>query len=113
MSFDRRNFLKYFGAGSVVAAVAGEELCHARLIAEPKVEIIKPPSFRPATIKDLRGGFLSGEPATVTIRYGETHDSFVAYLTALSVRSAWDGVIDATIQLRTIEGKPAASRRIL
>lgn len=56
---NRRDLLKFFGAGAVIAPVIGgvaSATQHARLIEEPKVEIAAPPKFRPANPGDLLGG---------------------------------------------------------
>ena len=44
---NRRDLLKYFAAGTVIAPVAGESI-QARLIETPKIEIAKPQAVDPA-----------------------------------------------------------------
>jgi hypothetical protein len=55
---NRRDLLKFFTAGSIIAPVIGGVASateHAVIIEAPKVEIAAPPKFRPADATDFLG----------------------------------------------------------
>lgn len=70
MNTTRRDILKYFGAGTIIAPLAGDAV--GRLIEPPKIELITP---QPLIIKPFRMSDIASVNVTVRMRDGSVMEA--------------------------------------
>jgi hypothetical protein len=93
----RRDVLKYFGVGVVVAPVLDASAPYAKIIEPPKVEIIQPPSID-RSIRGLSDFLSDPRVATITIHSHDESYAFRAFLTSLQVDGKYGEKIRCQIE---------------